>query len=65
MSKPYQAHLIAIEKELGDVLTARFATGKVWRSPAGQIAGYFNANWTSAGYPMSSAKSLRSRQPRR
>lgn len=36
----YQAHLIAIEKELGDVLTARFTTGKVWRSPTGQIAGY-------------------------
>ena len=36
----YQAHLLAIEKGLADLLTARFATGKVWRSPAGQIAGY-------------------------
>ncbi|MCG2577995.1 hypothetical protein LZ012_13445 [Dechloromonas sp. XY25] len=34
----YQAHLADIEKTLTDALNARFATGTVWRGPAGQAA---------------------------
>ncbi|HLO63909.1 MAG TPA: hypothetical protein VK165_13200 [Azonexus sp.] len=32
----YQTHLADIEKTLTDALNARFATGDVWRGPAGQ-----------------------------
>lgn len=32
----YQAHIVAIEKELTSTLSNRFATGKPWRGPAGQ-----------------------------
>ena len=35
----YQAHLVAIEKELTETLTRRFATAQPWRGPAGQVAG--------------------------
>lgn len=34
--KTYQAHLAGIEKELGETLNRRFATGTPWRGPAGQ-----------------------------
>lgn len=34
----YQAHIVAIEKELTETLTARFATGKIWRGAAGQTS---------------------------
>ncbi|MBS1145101.1 MAG: hypothetical protein H6R14_2507 [Proteobacteria bacterium] len=34
----YQTHIAAIEKELGERLNARFATGSVWRGPVGQTA---------------------------
>lgn len=34
----YQAHLVAIEKELTETLTRRFATTRPWRGPAGQVA---------------------------
>lgn len=36
--KTYQDHIVAIEKELSDTLTRRFAGGAPWRGPAGQIA---------------------------
>jgi hypothetical protein len=32
----YEAHSVAIEKELVDALTNRFATGVIWRGPIGQ-----------------------------
>jgi hypothetical protein len=34
----YQKHMVSIEKELGETLNARFATGAVWRGPVGQTA---------------------------
>ncbi|MDE2441131.1 MAG: hypothetical protein KGP14_08905 [Betaproteobacteria bacterium] len=34
----YQKHLIDIEKSLTETLNARFATGSIWRGPAGQTA---------------------------
>lgn len=36
--KTYEDHLVAIEKELSDTLSARFATGAPWRGPAGETA---------------------------
>ena len=32
----YEAHSVAIEKELVEALTNRFATGVIWRGPVGQ-----------------------------
>lgn len=32
----YEAHSVAIEKELTEALTNRFATGVIWRGPVGQ-----------------------------
>ena len=34
----YQKHIASIEKELTEMLNARFATGAVWRGPVGQTA---------------------------
>ena len=34
----YQTHIASIEKELSETLSARFASGSVWRGPAGQAA---------------------------
>lgn len=34
----YQKHIDSLEKELGESLNARFATGAVWRAPVGQTA---------------------------
>ena len=34
----YQAHLAAIEKELNETLTRRFATETIWHAPAGETA---------------------------
>lgn len=34
--KAYQEHLVAIEKDLGETLNRRFATGAPWRGPIGQ-----------------------------
>lgn len=36
--KTYQEHMAGIEKSLAETLTARFATDKPWRGPAGQAA---------------------------
>ncbi|MBS1138621.1 MAG: hypothetical protein H6R13_74 [Proteobacteria bacterium] len=36
--KTYQDHMASIEKALNETLSNRFATGKVWRGPAGQTA---------------------------
>lgn len=36
--KAYQNHLKDIEKELGETLNRRFATGNSWRGPRGQLA---------------------------
>jgi hypothetical protein len=33
--KAYQSHIAAIEKDVGEMLTRRFATGDVWRGPFG------------------------------
>lgn len=36
--KTYQDHIVAIEKDLSETLTRRFAGDGPWRGPAGQIA---------------------------
>jgi hypothetical protein len=34
--KAYQTHIAGIEKSVTELLTARFATGSIWRGPVGQ-----------------------------
>lgn len=35
--KAYQSHIAAIEKELGEILNRRFATGEAWRGPVDSV----------------------------
>lgn len=48
--KTYQSHLAAIEKELSNALSTRFATGTPWRGPVGQASDKLqrelNERWT-------------------
>jgi hypothetical protein len=45
----YQAHIVSIEKELQEALSARFQSEKPWRGPVGQTASQlqqeFNERW--------------------
>ena len=41
-AKTYQEHIVQIEKELQQTLTARFSTDTPWRGPRGQLTGKIN-----------------------